>query len=95
MKKTKKKNYFERAASGVNSVRLDSTIRSRASRELSNAKVVYSLKLPSLFLRTSSKSTAVGFNEKDDGSTCDLQVGDGKPIWIRQLSCEHSCGRVR
>ena len=80
MKKTKKMNLFERAASGVNSLLLDSTIRSRASRELSNAKdKFYSLKLPSLFLRTSSKSTAVGFNEKDDGSTCDLQVGDGKP----------------
>jgi len=109
MKKTKKMNFFERAASGVNSLLLDSTIRSRASRELSNAKdKFYSLKLPSLFLRTSSKSTAVGFNEKDDGSTCDLQVGDGKPyldspaflrtqLWesaMKKYSSKHGEGEV-
>ena len=89
-KKIKKKNFFERAASGVTSLLSDPAIRSRASRELNNArnklsvtssdllKKTLSFKLP--FSRESSASAAaVGFNEKDDGSTCDLQIGDGQP----------------
>jgi len=41
-------------------------------------KKTLSFKLP--FSRESSASAAaVGFNEKDDGSTCDLQIGDGQP----------------
>ena len=88
-KKIKKKNFFERAASGVTSLLSDPAIRSRASRELNNARnklsvtksdflKTLSFKLP--FSRESSASAAaVGFNEKDDGSTCDLQIGDGQP----------------
>lgn len=88
-KKIKKKNFFERAASGVTSLLYDPAIRSRASRELNNARnklsvtksdflKTLSFKLP--FSRESSASAAaVGFNEKDDGSTCDLQIGDGQP----------------
>ena len=86
----KKKNFFERAASGVNSLLLDSSIRSRASRELSNVKnniysrgnkFVHSLpiKIPSSLSFSRTSTSTVGFNEKDDGSTCDLQVGEGKP----------------
>ena len=86
----KKKNFFERAASGVNSLLLDSSIRSRASRELSNVKnniysrgnkFVHSLpiKIPSSLSFSRTSASTVGFNEKDDGSTCDLQVGEGKP----------------